>query len=278
MERIIKAVEKAREEQAIFEETNENLYQSNKARFSARPKVRNFDIGRKITYTQTKVLNIPQDILRKNRIISGLSENSVLSAYKVLRTQVSQALKSNSWNSIAITSPGMGEGKTLTAVNLAISLARDVNHTVLLVDLDLRRPNVAASFGFKPAYGLIDYLNSDIPLPEILVNPGVERLVILPGRQVPVQSSEMLLLPKMAQLVRELKSRYPGRLILFDMPPIYAADDVLVSSTYVDTFILVIEEGKTKQDEVLSAMQLLKETHFLGTVLNKSKAKTDIVY
>ena len=179
-------------------------------------------------------------------------------------------MKDNHWNTLAITSPGTGEGKTLTSVNLAISLAREVNHTVLLVDLDLRRPSVSSCFGYAPEYGLNDYLEYNISLSEILINPEIERLVILPGREATFNSSELLSSPKMVELVDELKTRYPTRIVIFDMPPMLIADDVLVFTPYVDAFLLVIEEGKTKENELLRSVDLLKQSNVIGTVLNKS--------
>ncbi len=102
-----------------------------------------------ITYSRTRTVEVAEDFLREKRIISGLEQNSFTDAYKILRTQVLQRLKENDWNSLAITSPGVNEGKTLTAINLAISLAMEVNYTVLLVDADLRHPSVHDYFGLK---------------------------------------------------------------------------------------------------------------------------------
>lgn len=232
----------------------------------------------RIEYTSTKAIEVPSDTLKRNRVLCNDTDSSVTSAYKLLRTQVLQLLGQNNWNSLVITSPGIGEGKTLTAINLAISIAREVNHTVLLVDLDLRRPKVVSYFDFVPQYGLYDYLSKDIPLSEIMINPKLERFVMLPGRGSMNNSSEMLSSPKMVRLVEELKSRYPSRIIIFDMPPLFYADDVLAFMPYADASLLVLEEGKTRSEEVLKAADLLGSANIIGTVLNKSSEHVDKYY
>ncbi len=232
----------------------------------------------RITYSQTRVAKIKPSVLRKHRALTGDVNDAALTAFRMLRTQVLQRLVANQWNALAITSPGPGQGKTLTAVNLALSLAREVNYTVLLVDLDLRNPGVHKCFGLKPEYGISDYILHARPLSEILINPDIERLVILPGREAIANSSETLSSPKMVQLVEELKNRYPSRLVLFDLPPILSADDALAFSPYADASLLVIEEGKTSRDELEHAIGLLQGTHLLGTVLNKSHEKITPYY
>ena len=192
-------------------------------------------------------------------------------AYKVLRTHVLQRMRANGWKTLAITSPTQGNGKTITAINLAITLARDVKQTVLLVDLDLRRPSMATNFFDHPVPGLSDYITEDRPIEELFINPGIDRLVLLPGNHSFTHSSEILSSPKMIQLVADLKGRYPDRLVLFDMPPVLGGDDIIAFSPYVDAYLLVIEEGKTSKDELSETYALLDENKILGTVLNNAE-------
>jgi capsular exopolysaccharide synthesis family protein len=227
----------------------------------------------KIVYTRTKSIEVSQELLRKGRIFSGNSNGHISDQYKVLRTHVLQRLKSNNWNSLAITSPNEGCGKTVTAINLAISLAREVNHSVLLVDMDLRRPNIQHYFTDENLPGISDYLNEKKELSEILFNPGIERVVILPS-STPIQnSSEMLSSPKVVQLVAELKNRYPNRIVIFDMPPLLPCDDMMAFSPYVDAVMLVVSEGGTLKDELVRSCELLANSNMIGTVLNKSKTE-----
>lgn len=224
----------------------------------------------RVVYTHTRSIKIGPEVLRRNRVIAGLDDSAIKSAYKILRTQVLQRMKANGWSTLAVTSPSAGEGKSLTAVNLAISIAKEVNHTVLLVDLDLRRPSIARYFGYEPDLGLRDYLLDDIPLSDILFTPGIDRLAVLPGGKPLADSSELLSAPKMVRLAQELKGRYPGRIVVYDMPPLLIADDVLAFAPHVDASLLVVQNGRTRKDELSNAVDLLDGFNVLGTVLNRS--------
>jgi len=209
--------------------------------------------------------------LLANRIVAMADHDPAATAYKVLRTHVLQRMRANHWKTLAITSPAQGNGKTVTSINLAITLARDLKHTVLLVDLDLRRPSLASFFFDQPVPGLSDYITDDRPIEELLVNPGIERLTLLPGNHSFTHSSEILCSPKMIELVEELKGRYADRLVLFDMPPVLGGDDVIAFAPYVDAVLLVVEEGGTTKDELMEAYALLDGANILGTVLNKAE-------
>ena len=226
--------------------------------------------GRKIVYTQTRVLETDPHYLRAHRVIAGPAD-PVEGPYKVLRTQVRQRMRANDWQTLAVTSAHEGAGKTLTAVNLAITLARDVNQTVLLVDLDLRRPSVARYFTREQLPGISRYLVDDVPLSQLLFHPaGTDGLVVLPGDRPIEYSSEMLSSPRMIGLIEELKNRYPSRIVLLDMPPVLACDDVLAFSPHFDAALLVVEENRTTRDEIARSLESLHATRLLGTVLNKS--------
>ena len=190
------------------------------------------------------------------------------SAYKLLRTHVLQRMRAHGWNVLAITSASPGEGKTLTALNLAIAMAREVNHTVLLVELDLKQPSVESLLGYEPGAGITDYLLRDTPLSEVMFNPGIDRLVVIPAGPPAEGSSELLSSPRMVDLVRELKERYPSRLVLFDVPPLLTSDDGLAFVPHVDAALLVVAEGQTSYEEVELAKNMLASTHLLGAVLN----------
>jgi protein-tyrosine kinase len=223
-----------------------------------------------IVYTRTRTLDVPRELLRASRIVSGFDQCLFTDAYKILSTQVSQKLRMNEWSTLGVTSPGSGEGKTLTAINLAISLASEFNQTALLVDADLRRPSVGEYFGLQPGPGLSDYLMSNTPIDELLVHPEITGFVFLPGGTPLVNSSEALGWRRMADLVGELKLRYPSRLVVFDLPPVLYTADVLAFAPCIDATLLVVEEGRTSRHDIEQATQRLAGTQLLGTVLNKS--------
>jgi len=227
-----------------------------------------------IVYTRTRSLNISLDVLRQRRVMAAYNKGPFVDAIKILRTQVMHRLRENSWNVVGITSPGHGEGKTLTAVNLAVSLAMETTQTVLLVDADLRNPSIHEVFGLKDCPGLADYLLDDQPVENLLVHPGIGRFVLLPGGRAISNSTEILTSPKMVALVEEFKHRYHSRIVIFDLPPLLHTADVLAFSPYTDALLLVVEEGKTTTEEVQRAMSLVKNSRpVLGIVLNKAGQK-----
>lgn len=223
-----------------------------------------------IRFKTTRVVDITPDTFEHNRLVAALPDHEMTDAYRILRTRVLQSLNGNHWKSVAVTSPATGSGKTLTAINLAISLAREINRTVLLADFDLRHPSIHRYFGYEPEFGLGDYLYRDAPLERILFSPSIDRLVILPGRESIHNSSETLRSPKMISLVEELKGRYAERIVIFDLPPILAVDDALTFSPYTDAMLMVAENGATQRQDLETALDILKNTPMIGTVLNKS--------
>ena len=263
MERIKQALERARHER---QDTSADLP---KVSPSALEGVKDsYNTPSKIVYTQTQSFVPKPKTLARNRVLLQDGADTATTAVKVLRTQVLQRMKMNNWNTLAITSPGGGEGKTLTAINLAISLAKEISHSVLLIDLDLRRPSVHRYFGYEPEKGLSDLFHNDAAVHELLVNPGVPGLVLIPGRESLPNSSELLSSPRMLHFVNEVKGRYPNRFVIFDLPPVLSADDALAFAPYVDAALLVVQEGKTAEDQVLQSMKYLAATNVLGTVLN----------
>ncbi len=225
-----------------------------------------------VHFQRTRVVEVPGGLLERNRLVAALPHHKLTDAYRMLRTRVLHQMQANRWKTLAITSPKSGCGKTLTAINLAISLAREVNHTVLLVDLDLRNPSIHRYFGYEPEYGLSDFIHDDVDLSEILFSPGVERLVVLPGREPIMNSSETLSSPKMVSLITELKSRYPDRLVICDLPPILATDDALTFAPYTDAMLMIAEAGGTQREDLEQALNILKDVPLAGTVLNKSQS------
>jgi len=228
-----------------------------------------------IVYTRTKSLNIPLSVLRSRRVMAAYDKGPFVDAIKILRTQVMHRLRVNNWNVLGVTSPGHGEGKTLTAVNLAVSLAMETTQTVLLVDADLSNPGVHEVFGLKDCPGLADYLLDNQPVEDLLVHPGIGRFVLLPGGRAISNSTEILTSPKMVALVEEFKDRYPSRIVIFDLPPLLHTADVLAFSPYTDALLLVVEEGKTTAEDLQRALSLVKNSSpVLGTVLNKAGQMT----
>lgn len=217
---------------------------------------------------QTRQVAVGEAELERHRVVSRLRRNANADIFRMLRTKVLQAMARSNLRTLAVTSPNYGDGKTTVAVNLALSLALDVKQTVLLVDLDLRSPDIHKVLGIEPEVGLADCLLHDTPVPDCLVKPAFERIVVLPISQPMEGSSELLGTPKMAALAHELKTRYSDRIVIFDMPPLLTQDDAIAFLPHVDGVLLVVRDGVTQVDEVAQCMDALANANLLGTVLN----------
>jgi len=222
----------------------------------------------KIEYTQTRVVTLNTEQLRRERIIAA-DDDKRADSYRQLRTQILRMFRENNWHTLAITSPNSQAGKTLTALNLAISLSLEVNQTVMLVELDLRNPSILNKLGIEVEYGLIDVVEGKVELSQALVNPGFERLVILPNCGTVKHRSELLSSPQMGAILKDIVHRYESRLIIFDLPALLDDDDALVFAPYADATLLVVEDCVSKRADIERSLQLLKGTRLLGTVLNK---------
>lgn len=193
-------------------------------------------------------------------------------SYKLLRTQVLQRLDQLGANSLAILSASSSEGKTLTAINLAVAVAAELGRTALLVDFDLRNPSVHRRLGFEPEIGVEACLQSGRPAQDVIVRlAGYPRLSVMPARDATEHSSELLASQRAANLVSELRGRYADRIVIFDLPPILQGDDALAFSRFVQAGLFVIAEGRTKRDEVATSLTLMRELPIIGTVLNGSR-------
>jgi protein-tyrosine kinase len=230
---------------------------------------------------QFQSIMLDQQVLAENHVLPQITDAAALRAYKILRTRLLRRLEASQWHSFAVTGVTAGEGKTLTAINLAVALAQDVSTWVFLVDLDLQRPRIAEYLGFGGMHGekgLSDYLLRNAPLESVIYSPGIERLAVIPNFEPLVHSSELLSSPRMLELMQALEAEIPRRIVIFDMPPVLAADDVLAFAPQVDGLLLVVAEGTTERDSLRSAKEVLAEMNLLGVVLNRSAERNDSAY
>jgi capsular exopolysaccharide synthesis family protein len=217
------------------------------------------------------------DVMYKNHVITRDIDPVIQTAYKMLRTRILQRMRANIWQTIAVTSAAQGDGKSISSINLAISLAGDVNHNVCLVDLDLRHSSVANYLGLKPKLGISDCLERQVPVEDVLVKTDIDRLVILPNVRTVTHSSELISSPKMHEIAAKLASD-PARIVVYDMPPLLAADDMLAFEPIVDSILLVVAEGRTRRTDTMKAFELLESSNVIGTVLNRSDERTAAYY
>jgi protein-tyrosine kinase len=228
-----------------------------------------------------KELRLNAQTMERYCVLPEIKDQSALRAYKILRTRVLQRMVSNNWYSIAVTGSTSGEGKTLTAINLAIALAQDVNTWVFLVDLDLQRPQIANYLGMEFGKSLGDYLNGggDLSLQDICYNvAGIERLAVIPNSGSLQHSSELLVSPRMNALTQALSAETPRRIVIFDMPPLLASDDVLAFAPQVDGLLLVLAEGISARSTLEKSKQLIGNANLIGVVLNRSTESNESPY
>ncbi len=193
--------------------------------------------------------------------------------YRKLRSMVFQITKKKSnYNTIMVTSAESGEGKSLTAINLSLVLAQEYNHTVLLVDADLRRPSLHAYLGLKSAPGLTDCLVDGIEVSQALIKAGTSKFSILAAGKQASNPAELLSSNKMRDLVHDIKSRYRDRYIIIDTPPVLAFAETQVMSSYVDGILFVVKEG-VSSSSVTAALDILKSGNVLGIVYNNTSVE-----
>lgn len=221
-------------------------------------------------YCQTRTEMVDKNLLKRNRVVSFFNNGAIADQLKILDAQVLDKLNEINGNSLIITSPGSGEGKTLTSINLAVSFSQKVDKTVMLIDADLRAPSIHNVLGINVNKGLSDFLLGEAAIPELLINPGIAKMVFLPGGRPIENSTSLLGSPKMKMFVDEIKTKYQDRLIIFDSPSILSSADTLVFSSFVDGIILVAEAEKTTAKDIGKAVELLKDKPLIGTVFNKA--------
>jgi protein-tyrosine kinase len=225
-----------------------------------------------VAYTLTKTVPIQMDTMIRNRLITGGGNPEVEQSYKLFRTHVLQKTYPQNHNVLMITSAMPEEGKTVTAINLAISLSQELSQTVLLVDMDMRYPSVHRYFGFEAERGLVDYLEGRAAIPDLLVHPqGIDGLVILPAGQPTEWAAELIRSPRMLKLVPELKTFYPNRYVLFDLPPMLSFADALSFAPLVDGIIMVVAARKTSREDLQRCREMLQGRPIVGYVFNQAE-------
>jgi protein-tyrosine kinase len=270
VDRIRKALDLARMERAqVLGSASEYVESAPAVQFASGPAANGPPAS--IAYTHTRVFTPSARHLEGNRILDPDSAGAAAMAFRMLRTQVLQRMDANGWRSLAIFSPGAKDGKTTTAINLAVSLASDRSHTVLLVDLDFKNPTVASRLGLAPQFGSDDAMGGNAEVADCLYHPdGFERLVLMPARTALRNSSEILAGPRSRDIVAELRARYPERIILFDLPPVLTADDALSFAPLVECGLVVAAEGRTRRKDLIRTIDLLHKTPLVGTILNRA--------
>ena len=191
--------------------------------------------------------------------------------YDMLRTQVLQEMDKNSWQFLAVTSPTVGCGKTVTACNLAMSIARLPERSVLLVDMDMRKPMVADYLGLEGDSGILGVLAERRTLGSTLIEAsiGPSKLLVLPGEAAATTSSEWMASQTMGTLLQTIKRDFRSRIVIFDLPPLLIGDDVISILPRMDAVLLVAGVGMTSVADIKESQKHLQSSNVLRVVVNK---------
>ena len=189
--------------------------------------------------------------------------------YRKLKSFIVKLTKEGTFlNMLMVTSSVGGEGKSLTSLNLAISMAQDFDHTVLLVDADIRKPTLHSYLGIENSIGLTDCLLDGVEVKEALIRTGIGKLSFLPaGRSVP-NPAEVFSSQRMSDFILEMKNRYPDRYVIIDSPPVLPFAETRSLSAIVDGIVLVAKEGLVTLHNIEETIECIKGTPMLGIVYN----------
>lgn len=211
---------------------------------------------------------------RENRLLLSGSlpeDRGTIAAYGMLRTRILHRARGKGWQTVGMTSAAPQDGKSLTAVNLALSVAREKNSSVVLLDLDMRNPSVCRTLGITPPTELRDFFEMRVDIPdELFMSIGIDNLLIA-GNVTPTENSaELLASSRLEELLDFIRRTTVNPLILIDLPPVLSPDDTLVVAPRIDSLVLVACEGKTPRADIQKACEMLADFPILGLVLNRS--------
>lgn len=175
-------------------------------------------------------------------------------------------------NRIMVTSAMPGEGKSFTAINLAMSIAMELDYRVLLVDADVARPSIMKTFGLPPGPGLLDLLlNDGSNMAQALLQTNVDKLSLLPSGTPQARATELLASDAMTRLVEEMGQRYPDRIIIFDSPPLLLTTESRVLASHMGQIVVVVQAEKTLQSQVRHALNAIETCPVKLMVLNQAR-------
>ena len=201
-----------------------------------------------------------------------LEEFRIIKRPLLKRAFTERGPKDNPGNLIMVTSSLPGEGKTYSAINLAMSIAMELDHTVLLVDADVARPSVLRTLGLPAQRGLMDILLDDkLDLADVMLRTNVDTLSILPAGTSTPRATELLASSTMTAMVHELAHRYPDRVIIFDSPPLMLTSESRVLASHMGQIIVVVEAQTTTQHAVKEALHQLEGMANVNLLYNKTR-------
>jgi exopolysaccharide/PEP-CTERM locus tyrosine autokinase len=213
-----------------------------------------------------------------NFVTPGSPRSRIADQYRVIkRPLIANALGKGAapvahGNRIMVTSSLPGEGKTFTAVNLALSIAAELDTTVMLVDADVGKPSVLQTLGLAPGPGLLDVLEGRATMPEVLLRTNVDKLTLLSAGTLHDRATEVLASDGMHQLLQEVAQRYDDRIIIFDSPPLLLTTEARALAAHMGQVIMVVQAGRTSQSDVQTALATIEFCPVKLMILNQARS------
>ena len=228
---------------------------------------------------QNQEIELNNAHLQSKRIIAHDFTDPRSRSFDMLRTQVLQSMDAKGWRTLAVTSPTPACGKTLTALNLAVSIARQPERSVLLVDLDFRKPQVATGLGLKCDEGVLGVLEGRTTLSDAIIPARVDnfRFMVLPTPST-IRSSELISSRAMVTMLKDIEREYHSQIIIFDLPPILSGDDVIAILPQIDCVLLVAAVGTTTVAQIKECNKHLQSAEVVRIALNKVDETSDNYY
>jgi protein-tyrosine kinase len=267
MESIRQAVERARADRSTGVDSAGGILKQQSPQQQS-PQIRALRSG---AVDELNEFELRDSFLQSNRIVAHNSGDICAKPYDILRTQILRVMDLKGWKVLAITSPTPECGKTLTAINLALSIARQPERSVLLVDLDLQRPRIASALGMSNSQGVLGVLRNSIELEEAIVQAriGSHRLMVLPAEASTSDSSEWMTSRSMSAMMQKIKLEYQSRVVILDLPPMLSGDDVIAILPQVDCVVLVAAVGTSTIAQIEECNKHLQSADVVRLVLNK---------
>jgi protein-tyrosine kinase len=222
-------------------------------------------------------VTVDSEQCRERRLLLSASsdeDNSAIAAYRMLRTRLLHRARNKGWTTIAVTSAGPNDGKTLTAINLALSMAREKSREIVLLDLDMRNPSVCRALGVHPPLELRTYLEQGERVRELFFSVGSDNLLIAGSTWPTANASELLASHRLEELLKVVRQGTVQPIVLIDLPPVLLTDDALVVAPKVDAVLVVASEGFTGRSDLAKALHVLAEFPIAGVVLNRAAETT----
>ena len=191
-------------------------------------------------------------------------------AYRLIRGKVRQRMQKDSWSSFAISSPRQGDGKTVTTLNLALSIAREKQRPVYVLDLDMRNPSVCEYLGVKGLRSLTEYFAGDAQPGDVLYQTSIPFFFVAGALEQVDNASEMLAGPRLEELLQHIRLRSPDAIVIMDLPPVNVTDEALVVAPRVDAMLVVVAEGKTQREDLARTLSALNDYKVAGVIVNRS--------